>query len=324
MPKKCRNRQIRRRALLESMEMRLPLAVDVGHNFLMPADVNNDQMVKASDALAIINVLAQRADATRTDSVDSGSIDASIAELFYDVNDDGRTTSGDAIRVVNQLARQAESEGSAEFLNGDDSARARIELELKGNGRAEFEVRLRDASPNQSYDVLVAGEVLGQISTDDRGRGELELHYGGAGPEIPDVLASADAETPIVIGDVVSGTLGSLGEIEASDGGSDGQSDGSSDGQTDALSDGQSDALSDAESDATTDGGADAPLSSSASTAGNDSGSSSLSDGDSDGGIDGSSDGQSDALSDAQSDATTDGGSDAESDAQSDSVGGTE
>ncbi len=290
--------------------MRLPLAVDLGHNFLMPGDVNNDRLVKASDALAIINVLAQRGEASE---VDHGSIDAGITELFYDVNDDGLTTAGDAIRVVNQLGRQVESNDVVEYFQGDDSVQARIELELKGNGRAEFELRLVGASPSQSFQVVVGGEVLGEIETDERGRGRLELKYGGDGPELPDVLATADAATPIAIGDVVSGTLGSLAGTDASDGGSDGQSDGASDGQSDALSD--------ANSDSATDGGSDLPVPPSASPSSDSSASSSVSDGASDGDVDGSADGQSDALSDAQSDAQSDGGSDGESDHDSESRG---
>ncbi len=240
-----RKREIRRRVLLEQMEKRIPLAADVGHNFLMPGDVNDDHFVKSSDALAIMNMLRQQYEA------DTDAVDASLLELFCDVNDDGKASARDAIQVINQLDVQRESTAASTLLEADGVVRARIELEVKGNGNAEFEVRLTGAPANQALDVKVDGETLGQIQTDNQGRGKLELKYGGSNPEIPAVLANANAATPVEIGDVVTGTLGSLGELEMSDGGSDG------------LSDAASDAISDANSDASSDGNPDDPAGSS-------------------------------------------------------------
>ena len=102
---KSRRRTIRRRILLEQMEMRLPLAVDIGHNLAMPADVNDDQMVTSRDALAIINHLR------RTQLAEAESVDASISDMYYDVNNDGLASAADALQVINQLGRESEDTG---------------------------------------------------------------------------------------------------------------------------------------------------------------------------------------------------------------------
>ncbi len=281
--KQSGRRLIRRNALLEQMEKRLPLAADAGHNFLLPGDVNNDHLVKATDALAIINFLSKQTQSAQGESVDAESVDASIRSMFYDVNDDGNATAGDAIRVINELAREGESAGAAELLVGETGAHARIELQLKDGGLAELEVRVADAPASQSFDVVVGGEIIGQIQTNDQGRGKLELKFGGNHPELPAVLANADASTPVAIGDFISGTLGSLGEVQSHDGGNDGPSD-------DSVDD-----------DGVDDDGVDELESST-----DDSSSSALSDGNSDDPSDELSDGQGDAASDA----STDGGSD--------------
>lgn len=106
-------------------------------------------------------------------------------------------------------------------LAGEGATRARIELERKGNDESKMEVRLTGAPANESFDVVVGGQTLGLIHTDSKGRGELEIQYGGERPELPEVLAAADWATTVSIGDLVSGTLGSLGEMQSSDGGSD-------------------------------------------------------------------------------------------------------
>ena len=301
--KQTRHRLIRRRSPLEQMESRIPLAGDIGHNFLMPGDVNNDHVVKASDALAIINALARSAERSEV-APEGEAVDASLAQMFYDVNDDGQISASDALRVINKLAREGESNHADTFLDAESGARARVELEFRSGGLAELEVRISDAPANQSLDFTVGDVVLGQIDTNSEGRGKLELKYGGSRPAIPVVLADATATTSVSIGTAVSGTLGSLGEIESSDGGSDGVSDGHSD----------------ASSDSTTDGGSDRSSSSNSSSSqnigysGSDSSSSSLSDRSGDDRADGSSDGNSDSplnlMSDGGSDGESDGGSD--------------
>ncbi len=326
--KRSRKRMIRRRMLLERMEKRLPLAVDVAHNFLMPGDVNDDNSIKASDALAVINMLAEQSSRGDDHSVSTESVDASISGMFLDVNDDGRASALDAIRVINQLSAGNDSAERGTVLESDDGARAIIELELKGNGAAEFEVRLTGAPADQSFDVTVGGETIGQIQTDERGRGELELKYGNGGAALPDVLANADASTTVEIGDILSGTLRSIGDLDQSDGGSDGPSDGNSDAASDGNSDADSGSISlsdggvDGSSDGSSDSGVRSSIGDADSSNRSDRSNQSLSGGDlddltadnsddlsgddsddlagdnSDGGSDGSSDGNSDGNSD--------------------------
>jgi hypothetical protein len=248
------------------MEKRLPLAAHVGHNFLMPADVNDDHLVTAVDALAIINTVSRQAEAERGSAgPESESVDASLRDMFVDVNDDGRATAVDALRVVNYLARESESaddrSDATEYLVGEDGVRAKFELQVRGSGQAELEVRLDGAPADGSFDVVIGGETVGQIQTDAQGRGKLELKYGGNNPELPDPLASADALTPVSIGTIVHGALGSLGEMETgddvSDGMSDGDPDGMSDGDPDGMSDGGPDGMSDGAADGMSDGDSD-------------------------------------------------------------------
>ena len=323
-------RGVRRRAGIEKMEIRLPLAMDSGHNFLMPVDVNDDQVVRVSDALAIINALARQSADPERESVDAAMADQSVKAMFYDVNDDGQTSPSDAIRVINYLAIQDGAADPAEVLQGSGEARARIELHRERGGRVELEVRLRGGPADQILDVTVRDEVVGQLQTDSQGRGKLEVEFGDDGTAVPDALQNATATTPVEIGDVISGTLGSLGEMEASDGGADAESDGGSDSGADSMSDSGSDASSssivfgastdstgqdsaddsaerdtdssdDAQRDHLSDGGLDGP-----------------SDDDSSGSSDGGTDGFGDGKTDGGSDGKTDGGSDGDDDRSSD------
>lgn len=67
----------------------------------VPMDLNGDAQVTASDALRLINRLAERA------------ADASMVDLEgYDINRDGKFTALDALMVINELARQSAAEES--------------------------------------------------------------------------------------------------------------------------------------------------------------------------------------------------------------------
>ena len=249
MSRKNRRRKlIQRRSVLQHMEARLPLASEAGHNFLLPCDVNDDHSVSAGDALAIINKLAEQRHDGRG-APRSEAIDASFATMYHDVNDDGLASASDALRVINELAREGESHNAVEWLAGESGARAKIELERGETGRAELQLRLAGAPADQSFDLIVGDVVLGQVQTDGLGRGKLELKYGGSHPAIPEVLATANRSTTVLIGDIIAGTFGDIGEIEGqdgrTDGGTDGGADGNTDGSSDAMSDGSSRAMSD-------------------------------------------------------------------------------
>lgn len=314
-----RQTTIRRRSLIEQMEVRIALAADM-HNFLEPGDVNGDGDVRPSDALTVINLLARSDSDSR--SPEGESVDHAVRGMFPDVNEDGSISALDALRVINELGQDASVDGSAsakETLEGESGLRARVSLEIKDGDRAEVEIRVAGASPNTSLDVSVDGVLLGQVAVNDQGRGKLELKYSPNTAEIPQVLRDATVDSTITIGDSLVGTFGTLGELEFGDGASDGASDGESDALSDALSDGASDgdpdAVSDTQSNATSDGSSDGDADSSATSLGS---GSSLASGESEDSADGDADDESDALSDAESDGSIDAESDGASDAGSD------
>ena len=89
-------------------------------NLLNPNDVNNDRLVSASDALAVINQLGQGL-VGESEFVDPRSLDA--PEMFYDVNADNRVSASDALAVVNALSQpEAVGELVSLYLNARDQS----------------------------------------------------------------------------------------------------------------------------------------------------------------------------------------------------------
>jgi hypothetical protein len=76
------------------------------HNQSLPADVNNDGVVTAIDALHIINRLSRG----------EAEGETPIAAKFYtDVNGDNRLTAGDALRVINHLSKMSVNRAQGEI-----------------------------------------------------------------------------------------------------------------------------------------------------------------------------------------------------------------
>jgi hypothetical protein len=151
----------------------------------------------------------------------------------------------------------------------------------------EFELEIEGATPNSVFDVTVDGVVVGQITTDEFGNGELNFSNdpdGTAEVAFLDNFPEIGADSVVTVGNeagvILQGTF-ALGDgfDTASDGGSDGDSDGACDGASDGGSDGASDGVSDGASDGLADGASDE-----------------ASDGASDGLSDGASDGACDAV----------------------------
>jgi hypothetical protein len=157
---------MRTRLAVESLESRRLLTADVVHNFLDPLDVNDDQKISSIDALAVINYI-NRNDQQRSEANSS---------RFFDVSDDAAVTPIDALRVVNYLNRQASEAVDRIFaqLGTIDGARMRAEF-IQDRVRQQFEIRLQDGVPRQTYPVLVDGVTIGNIVADDVGRGVLRL-----------------------------------------------------------------------------------------------------------------------------------------------------
>ncbi len=167
-----RRKHSRRGLLLESLERRVLLAGDGFHNFLSPHDVNDDSRVSATDALVVINHVS------RSDSQDTA--------YFEDVNDDGIVSARDALNIINELSRYRSSssradEAIARFYR-DDGVRVKVEFEIE-DSEVELEVKVQNAAPNESFDVLIDGVSIGQLTTNGRGRGELE--FGSDDNDLP-------------------------------------------------------------------------------------------------------------------------------------------
>lgn len=195
MPRPRKRPSHRHRLRAERLESRTLLAGDLGHNFLLPADVDGNDDVQPRDALAVINLLS------------AGDDSKSGRQWFADVNDDGIASPSDALRVINELAlRQHSQPPLAMVLDGNGETRVRVELEV-GQQDAELEVRMIGGPAGETLDVSIDGQVIGQLQTNDRGQGRLELELGRHGTPIPDVIRNATPQSVVSVGDHVQGVL---------------------------------------------------------------------------------------------------------------------
>ncbi|TWU44589.1 Dockerin type I repeat protein [Rubripirellula tenax] len=192
---------------LESLERRNLLAGDVFHNYLSPSDVNNDNQVSAVDALTVINHLNHLNHLRRTEASGEGEQVGSSA--FADVNDDGRTSAIDALMAINQLNREARSlvatGGELEArITGASGERAKVQFENEYGG-IKLEVKIQNALPGESYDVIVGSSVVATLVTNSRGRASLETFLTGAEA---DTLAAANAGTSVSISGIGASVFG--------------------------------------------------------------------------------------------------------------------
>ena len=202
-----RNRPTRK-LLPEALEARQLMASDLAHNFLLPHDVNDDHRVTPSDALMVINKLNRRGmdDTPQTSR-----------SHFEDVNDDSRLTPSDALTVINRINSQAAVTGQpaakeAWVSSATNSAMARFEFEASGS-EIEMSIKVIGAAASTSYAVSLNDFALGQLTTDDRGRGKLVLSQGDDNREhlpLPNDLPPITADTELIIGDIVRGRLSTL------------------------------------------------------------------------------------------------------------------
>ncbi len=177
-----RNTARRGRSLrMESLERRNLLAGDGFHNFIEPADVNNDEAVSAVDALTIINSLNR--------SQEFGEEIGSTSDSYLDVNDDGYASAVDALMVINQLnLGLASTSGDLQArFSGVAGERAKVEFEQAGQTR-KLEVKVQNAAASSTLDVSINGATVGTVTTDANGRGRIELReLNPAGQPLPSV-----------------------------------------------------------------------------------------------------------------------------------------
>ncbi len=186
----------------ERLENRCLLAVDIGHNFLTPHDVNDDRLISPLDALVVINQLNA-----------PGQTLAAPAGIFMtDVSDDGLVSPLDVLQVVNVLNRptSATTATQEDWMLGSGGARAGAELETEA-GEVELSIKLTGAAANHAYPVLLNDIALGEIVTDGKGRGRIKLSRGDDNSRhqpLPDALGEVTNDMELVIGELVSGRLG--------------------------------------------------------------------------------------------------------------------
>lgn len=88
---------------------------------------------------------------------------------------------------------------------------AAFQSEQEDNGtQVEFELEIHGADPKTTYDVVVAGQTVGQVTTDQNGEGKFELHNPANFPAVQN-------NSTIAVGDVLTGTFGTFsGDDESS------------------------------------------------------------------------------------------------------------
>lgn len=109
-PKRAQRPNRKRRRLRgEPLERRQLLAADFFHNHFDPEDVNDDGLVSAIDALAVINAIGRNdvsAGGNAGPNPNASDINPTGTNRFTDVNNDGRQSALDALMVINRISRR--------------------------------------------------------------------------------------------------------------------------------------------------------------------------------------------------------------------------
>ena len=157
--------------------------------------MDDDGSVTPLDALAVINQLNQ------------GSGDTSSQkDKFIDVDDDSQVTPLDALILINELNTIAKPATRSNVLSSPLTG-TKVQVETENEGvESEFTVRVDNAPAYGAFPVSVNDIVLGQLMTDDRGRGQLSV---GGGDSQHDISKFGDfsMDLELVIGDIVKGKL---------------------------------------------------------------------------------------------------------------------
>ena len=186
------------------------MAADVFHNFVYPHDVDSDGSLTPLDALVVIN------------DINRGVGAQGDERPGHDVDDDSMVTPLDALIVVNALNSQATPGAtrpqSAVVANPASNVRVRVELETVGVER-ELDIRVENAPASKSFAVSLNDLAIGQLTTDNRGRGRLVLSNGDDNRNhmpLPAELTSLSPDMELIIGDIVSGNLSRVSKVEDS------------------------------------------------------------------------------------------------------------
>ncbi len=142
---------------------------------------------------------------TTDDGTSSESDDHGDDDLDHGSDDNLDDSSGD-----DDLHGESSQELEA-YLRSDGTAQGKAEFEAEsehGGQQQEFSVRISNADPATSYDVVVNGVTVGQITTDDLGRGFLKLQSGDDhGTPLPADFPTIEVGSTIQVGELLSGTF---------------------------------------------------------------------------------------------------------------------
>lgn len=214
----------------EQLSQRRLLAADCFHNATYPEDVNQDSVVTPVDALMVIRNLMGGGGRSGGAEGEPGN-----PSSFMDVNNDQKVTPVDALMVIQELLNPAGPQAAA----GQEAAESEIEFEAalssttsaatgeaefsseseNGTTKTEFEVELKGADPDVTYDVTVDGVVVGQVITDANGDGSVAFSDSPEGSELAlpaDFPAIAEGSA-VDVGGVLTGTFAVPAEDEDDD-----------------------------------------------------------------------------------------------------------
>ena len=200
-----RRRANQRRCRLELLETRRVLSVSGLQNPTLPEDVNADYLITSRDALIVISELMDG----------SGESEPGHVSAYVDVNGDDVVSSRDALHVIESLSAGttllAEVVNLEAHMSNAEGARGKIEYEVEpehgGIGR-EFSVTLKGA-PVGTYDVLIDGTLLGQITTNDLGYGRARwsTHPSRNELPLPPDFPLASEGTPVEVVGLFTGSM---------------------------------------------------------------------------------------------------------------------
>ena len=171
----------------------------------LPADF---PVVTAQSVITVGSVAAGSFDGSPVGSSDDHSDDHSNG----DPTDDD--SSHDNMDDHGGSEQDEQSDASVEWqaaLRGDGTAQGRAQFETEsehGAEKQEFSVQLDGAEASATYDVIVDGVTVGQVTTDELGQGFLKLASGDDSyAPLPDDFPTIQAGTAISVGSVVNGTF---------------------------------------------------------------------------------------------------------------------
>ena len=142
---------------------------------------------------------------------DSTHDDSSSDDVSDDHHDDDLNNSGNPDDSNGEDSEEEVSEELEAVLRGETAAQGKAEYEVEtehGQTKAEFSVRVAGADPEATYDVVVDGVNVGQVTTNEYGNGRLTLEDGDdSHSPLPPDFPSIQAGSVVTVGSILDGTF---------------------------------------------------------------------------------------------------------------------